>query len=322
MLLFFIALTWAEAFAATPKYSERTDVQAFIRDMVDRHGFVERELQHLFSRTRRVDPILEAISAPREKSRDWASYRASFITERRVSAGIEFWKRHRRAFERAEKEYGVPAEYIAAIIGVETFYGRQTGRFRVVDALSTLAFDYPPRSPYFREELENYLLLARDAGVDLFSVRGSYAGAVGIPQFMPSSTRRYAVDFDGNGRIDLSGSATDAIGSVANYLRAHGWQPGGEVMRPATVDGERWRAYAGIEPQYAWKEIIDAGVNAQGAEAGPAVVVDLESPGNAGEARVGFRNFYVLTRYNRSAFYAAAVHDLAAELKKSYVRGR
>jgi membrane-bound lytic murein transglycosylase B len=306
---------------ATPKYSERPEVQAFVRDMVDRHGFVEKELLFLFSRVRRAEPVLEAISAPRERSRDWNSYRATFITERRISAGVQFWKRHRRAFERAEKQYGVPAQYIAAIIGVETFYGRQTGKFRVVDALSTLAFDYPARAPYFREELENYLLLSRDGGLDVFSVRGSYAGAVGIPQFMPGSTRRYAVDFDGNGRIDLSGSATDAIGSVANYLHAHGWQPGGEVMRPAQVSGERWRAYSGIEPAHTLAELAQAGATTDGAEAGPATLVELESP-DGPQVRVGFRNFFVLTRYNRSAFYAAAVHDLAAALKKSYVLGR
>jgi membrane-bound lytic murein transglycosylase B len=165
MKTFFVVMILVSgiALAATPKYSERPDVQAFIRDMVERHGFVERELRHLFSRVQRADPVLEAISTPREKSRDWGTYRASFITERRIAAGIEFWKRHRRAFERAEKQYGVPAEYIAAIIGVETYYGRQTGRWRVVDALTTLAFDYPPRAPYFREELEQYLLLARAA---------------------------------------------------------------------------------------------------------------------------------------------------------------
>jgi membrane-bound lytic murein transglycosylase B len=310
------------AVAATPKYSERSDVQAFIRDMVDRHGFVQGELQHLFSRVRRAEPILEAIAAPREKSRAWGDYRATFITEPRIAAGVEFWKRHRRSLERAEREYGVPPQYVAAIIGVETFYGRQTGRWRVVDALTTLAFDYAPRSRYFREELEHYLLLARDAGIDVFSVRGSYAGAVGIPQFMPGSSRRYAVDFDGNGRVDLQRSAADAIGSVANYLRAHGWQREGEVMRAAQASGERWRAYVGIEPQFALQEILASGVTADGIDAGPAVLVELESPERPSELRIAFRNFYVLTRYNRSAFYASAVHDLALELKKAYDLGR
>jgi membrane-bound lytic murein transglycosylase B len=310
------------ASANPARYSERPEVKAFIRDMVDRHGFVERELTFLFSRVQRAAPILEAIAAPREKSRAWGDYRATFVTEPRIAAGVEFWKRHRRAFERAEQRYGVPPEYVAAIIGVETYYGRQTGKWRVVDALATLAFDYPPRAPYFREELENYLLLARDSGVDVFSMRGSYAGAVGIPQFMPGSSRRFAVDFDGNGKVDLQRSVADAIGSVANYLHAHGWQRGGEVMRPAQATGERWRAYAGIEPQFTLKEIIDAGVKTADPEAGPAVLVELESPERPSEVRVGFRNFYVITRYNRSSFYASAVHDLAVELKKAYDENR
>ena len=150
-----------------------------------------------------------------------------------------------RTLERAEREYGVPPEYIVAIIGVETFYGRNTGRWRVIDALTTLAFDYPPRAEFFRNELEQYLLLARDAGIDVFSVRGSYAGAIGIPQFMPGSTRRYAVDFDGNGAIDLRRSPADAIGSVANFLKQHGWQRGARrcCSRRAS-SGEAWRAYA------------------------------------------------------------------------------
>jgi membrane-bound lytic murein transglycosylase B len=153
-------------------------------------------------------------------------------------------------------------------------------------------------------------------------MRGSYAGAVGIPQFMPGSTRRFAVDFDGNGRIDLRGSPADAIGSVANYLRAHGWQPGGEVMRPAQVSGERWRAYSGLEPAHTLAELSQAGAAIDGEPGGAATLVELEAPDGAAQVRVGFRNFYVLTRYNRSAFYAAAVHDLALELKKTYVLGR
>ena len=322
LLLFLGVLFLGAGLAAQPRYHQRADVQAFIREMVERHGFVERELQHLFAKVQRAEPILEAIAAPREKSRAWEDYRASFITERRIAAGVEFWKRHRRSLERAEEKYGVAPEYVAAIIGVETYYGRQMGKWRVVDALTTLAFDYPPRAPYFREELENYLLLSRDAGADVFAARGSYAGAVGIPQFMPGSTRRYAVDFDGNGRVDLLKSPTDAIGSVANYLAAHGWTRGAVVMRPATASGERWRGFVGIEPRHALKEIIDAGVSVEEVDAGPAVLVELESPERPSELRVAFRNFYVITRYNRSAFYASAVHDLAVELRKAYDLGK
>jgi membrane-bound lytic murein transglycosylase B len=311
-----------QAAANGPSYAERPEVQAFILEVSARHGFAEEELLYLFSRVQRTEPVLEAIQPPPPKARSWEEYRGNFVNPRRIAAGQGFWKTHRRALARAERRYGVPAEYIVAIIGVETFYGRYAGRWRVVDALTTLAFDYPPRAPYFREELEQYLLLARDAGVDVFSMRGSYAGAVGIPQFMPGSSRRYAVDFDGNGRVDLLRSAADAIGSVANYLRAHGWQPGAEVMRPAQVSGEGWRAYAGIEPRHSLKELAGAGISVGEVEGAAAVLVELESPQRPSEVRVGFHNFYVLTRYNRSAFYASAVHDLAVELKRAYDLGR
>jgi membrane-bound lytic murein transglycosylase B len=185
----------------------------------------------------------------------------------------------------------------------------------VVDALATLAFDYPPRADYFRSELENYLLLARDSGVDVFSVRGSYAGAIGIPQFMPASTRRYAVDFDGDGTIDLRNSVADAIGSVANFLSQHGWQRGAEVQFPVRLSGEAWRSYAdgSVEPKHAIADLLGAGVQAEKLPAGlaseRAALIDLGS-----EQRLALQNFYVITRYNRSAFYASAVADLAQAL--------
>ena len=211
---------------------------------------------------------------------------------------------------------------MVAIIGVETFYGRHTGRWRVVDALTTLAFDYPPRARFFRGELEHYLLLARDSGVNVFSIRGSYAGAIGMPQFMPGSTRRYAVDFDGDGAIDLRRNAADAIGSVANFLKQHGWRRGGEVLLEASVSGEAYKPYAdgGLRPRATLAELAQAGVRVVGLpserEAERGVLVELESPGQPGEFRVGLHNFYVLTRYNRSAFYAAVVADLAQALRE------
>jgi membrane-bound lytic murein transglycosylase B len=218
---------------------------------------------------------------------------------------------------------------IVAIIGVETFYGRHTGRWRVVDALSTLAFDYPPRAEFFRQELENYLVLARDTGVDVFSVHGSYAGAIGIPQFMPSSYLKYAVDFDGNGVSELRASPADAVGSVGNFLKQHGWRAGEPVLVAANLQGEAWRAYANgdIEPRHALGELQKAGIDAQAgiaAQAGAqgeakaeakAVLIELGTPQRASDWRVGFHNFWVLTRYNRSAFYASAVYDLAQELR-------
>ncbi|MGE5638762.1 MAG: lytic murein transglycosylase B [Clostridia bacterium] len=304
-------------------YSERPDVQAYIREVVERHGFVEKELVFLFSRLRPVDPVLKAIAAPPDKARSWQEYRALFLTERRIAGGAAFWSANRAALARAERDFGVPAEYIVAIIGVETLYGRNTGRFRVVDALATLAFDYPPRADFFRDELTSFLLMARDEGLDVFALRGSYAGAFGIPQFMPGSARRFAVDFDSSGAIDLSRSAADAIGSVANFLRRHGWQPGQPVLLPARVQGEAFRRYAtaSVEPLATVGELAAAGVAVSpqaGAPVDPAsraVLIELANPGQASEFRVGLQNFYAITRYNRSAFYASAVHDLAQAVK-------
>ena len=306
-------------------YAERPEVQAFVRDMVKRHGFVESELKRVFVRVQRAGPVLDAISRPAERVRTWEDYRAALLTERRIAEGVEFWKKYRNTLERAEKKYGVAPEYVVAIIGVETFYGRNTGNWRVVDALTTLAFDYPPRASFFRSELEQYLLFARGAGVDVFSVRGSYAGAIGLPQFMPSSTRAYAVDFDGNGRIDLQRSRVDAIGSVANFLRVHGWQRDADVLLEARVAGDAWRAYAdGLEPKHSMVELRQAGVEFDSPQPAGAQValIELASAERPSDFRVGLRNFYVITRYNRSAFYAAAVADLARALRKSYDFGR
>ena len=312
---------------ADGSYAKRPEVRAFVRDVAARHGFAERELLQVFARIKRTEPVLESIKPPPPKARSWEEYRAIFVNEQRVAAGRAYWSTHRAALERAQREYGVPAEYMLAIIGVETYYGRNMGRWRVVEALSTLAFDYPPRADFFRSELENYLLLARERKLDLFAVRGSYAGAIGIPQFMPSSTRRYAVDFDGDGAVDLQGNATDAIGSVANFLKEHGWQPGGEVMFEARPEGTEWRPYAdgGVEPRFPLADLKRAGVSFAdaGQEGGTlAALVELETPDKPSAYRVGLRNFYVLTRYNRSAFYASAVAELAQALKQDQEAGK
>lgn len=308
--------------SAHANYAERPEVQEFVREVAERHGFVERELLFLFSRVRRTEPVLDAIKPPPPKARSWEEYRGNFVNERRIAAGVEFWRKHRRALERAEKLYGVAPQYVVAIIGVETLYGRNAGRWRVVDALTTLAFDYPPRAPYFRSELEHYLLLSRERNTDVFSVRGSYAGAIGIPQFMPSSTRRFAVDFDGNGQVDLRRSPSDAIGSVANFLREHGWVPGGEVLLEARVNGEAWRRLAdgSVDPKHVLRDLRAAGVEFPDSQedSKQAALVELETPERPSDYRIGLQNFYVLTRYNRSAFYATAVHDLAQAVKLRY----
>ena len=310
VLLTLVAPAFAQAF------TERPEVQAFIGEVVERHGFVERELKRVFSRVQRVEPTLQLI-LPAERP-SWDDYRAQFVNETRITRGLEFWKANRRALKRAEQRYGVPAQYLVAIIGVETNYGRNMGRYRVIDALSTLAFDYPPRASFFRRELEQYLLLAREEGLDVFSLRGSYAGAIGIPQFMPTSLRRYAVDFNGDGRIDLTRSAADAVGSVANFLKEHGWQPGEAVLFRAKPSPEALARYVdgSVEPKTRIAELL-----ASGLELEPAPPVPSPAPEALGvlvalgaEYRVGLQNFYVITRYNRSALYASAVSDLADAL--------
>jgi peptidoglycan lytic transglycosylase B len=307
-------------------YAERPEVQAFVHQLVERHGFVRGELQRVFKRVKRADPVLDAIARPAERVRTWEEYRALLITERRMAEGVEFWRKYRHTLERAERRYGVRPEYVVAIIGVETFYGRNTGNWRVVDALTTLAFDYPPRASFFRSELEHYLLFARAAGIDVFSVRGSYAGAMGLPQFMPSSARAYAVDFDGNGHIDLLKSRADAIGSVGNFLKQHGWQRDADVLVDARVQGDAWRPFAdgGFEPKHSMVALRQAGIEFDSPQpAGASVaLIELASAEKPSDYRVGLRNFYVITRYNRSAFYAAAVADLARELRRGYDLGR
>jgi len=309
--------------AATP-YAERDDVRQFIAEMVDRHGFVKNELRTLFRMARFQPAIIKAITPPTQaRAKSWQAYRALFLTSQRIEAGVEFRQRHATALARATELYGVPEEIIVAIIGVETVYGRNTGSYRVIDALSTLAFDYRPRAEFFRAELEQFLLFARDAGIDTLSLKGSYAGAIGIPQFMPGSYRRYAVDLDGDGRQDLSGSFADAIGSVANFLKSHGWETGRPVAFAVEVQGENYRKLvdAGIKPIYRCRDFADFGISIGiGADANadaPCALIELATPDEPSQYLAGLNNFYVLTRYNRSSMYAAAVLELAQAVKSA-----
>lgn len=313
-------LALATPAAAAGSFAARAEVRSFIREMVERHGFVASELEFLFARIRRLEQVLKAIAPARDpRERSWRAYRERFVNDSRIAEGVEFWRRHEAALARAAAEHGVPEEIVVAILGVETLYGRNTGAHRVVDALATLAFDYPPRADYFRSELEQFLLFARERELDVFSVRGSYAGAIGIAQFMPGSYRRWAVDFDGDGATDLRASAVDAVGSVANFLRAHGWRRGEPVALAALVSGSAHRALleAGIEPRFALRELRAHGIETPESLAvdTPAALIELATPGAPTEYRLGLVNFYVLTRYNRSSFYAAAVQDLARELR-------
>jgi membrane-bound lytic murein transglycosylase B len=303
-------------------YAGRRDVRQFIAEMVQKHGFARSELRTLFSRARFQRAVIAAITPPTEpRAKSWQAYRALFLTPERIEAGVEFRAQQREALARAAAIYGVPEEIIVAIIGVESVYGRNTGNYRVIDALSTLAFDYPPRAEFFRAELESFLLYARDAGIDTLALKGSYAGAIGIAQFMPDSYRRYAVDMDGDGKEDLSGSFADAIGSIANFLKAHGWESGQPVAYTAQVQGDNYRRLidAGIKPGYRYGDLANFGVSAAGDAAdAPCALIELTTPDEPSEYLVGFTNFYVLTRYNRSSMYAAAVLELAQAVKSAY----
>jgi len=312
-----LLLAAALAVAAEP-YIHRDDVRAFVTEMVDRHGFEEEQLLAHFRRAKPTPAIIQAIKPPADPgARSWQAYRARFVEPVRIGRGLEFWRRHETTLARAEAIFGVPAEIIVAIIGVETLYGRNPGRFHAFNALTNLAFDYPPRAELFRRELEALLLLARDEQRDPWHYKGSFAGAIGLPQFLPSSIRAWAVDFDSNGSIDLAVSGVDAIGSVARFLAEHGWRNGEPIALPAKVSGGDTLALLaeGIRPVRLPADMAPFGVEADGAPEQPAALIDLITPDAETEYRLGFNNFFVLTRYNRSSFYAAAVMDLAERLK-------
>ncbi len=312
----------ANAGQAAP-YRARPDVDAFIVDMVARHGFLVGELEAMFARVRRDDSVLRLIApAPTDFRKSWRSYRARFLGPVRIREGLRFWEENESWLALATARYGVPPEIIVAILGVETMYGRITGDVRVVDALATLAFDYPRRADYFRSELEQFLLYVRDERLDAFSLRGSFAGAIGLPQFMPGSIRRYAVDLDGDGHVDLRNNAADAIGSVGNFLAEHGWRSGEPVVFDARYGTESRLAplvEAGIRPQFTIGELAGYGVASREPVSLdlPLALIDLPNGDDETSYFLGAQNFYVITRYNRSSFYAMAVYDLARALAEA-----
>nr|WP_017876951.1 MULTISPECIES: lytic murein transglycosylase B [unclassified Janthinobacterium] len=305
-------------------FAEWKQVGQFLDDIAAKHQFDRAELDALMAKVRYVDSAIQLMKpAPPGKPKNWQAYRARFVEPVRIDAGVKFWNDNAEALARAESVYGVPADIIVGIIGVETVYGRNTGRFRVLDALTTLAFSYPEtptrlaRMEFFRGELESALLFARQGGVDPLSLLGSYAGAVGLPQFMPSSILKHAVDFDGDGRIDLRGSAGDAIGSVAHFLVQHGWQR--DLARPfalpvAVSPGRAWEPFIGqgLEAKFRPDELLAAGVSSDTPLPGGRLfgLVDLQNGSEATEYWLGSANFFAITQYNRSYFYAMSVLDL------------
>ena len=303
--------------------ADRPDVQAFIREMVARHGFNAAQLRATFARAHAQPSIIAAMSKPAE-AKPWYAYRAIFVNPKRIQGGVEFWRANAAALTEAERIYGVPPEIVVAIIGVETQYGGNMGKYRVLEALATLAFDYPRRAAYFRKELENFLLLARAEGIDPLAPRGSYAGAMGYGQFMPGSFQSFAVDFDGDGHRDLWRNPRDAIGSIANYFKKNGWRGGEPVATPARVEGSRYPAL--VSRQLGQPKDSVASLRAQGvvplepvSGAQSAMLLEFEDR-DGPEYWLGFDNFYVITRYNRSQLYAMAAYQLSQAIGGQYAR--
>lgn len=304
-------------------YLERDDVRSFIDTMQSEHGIEAAEIERVLG-SARFQPTVYRLIGPEPTLpttpvvRNYPAYRAKFLTKTRIAAGMRYWENHAKYLRRAEIEFGVPAEVILGILGVETAYGRNTGSFRVVDALATIAFDGPRRQEYFRDELKELLLLSQETGLDPLDIKGSYAGAMGLPQFMPSSYRRYAVDFDRDGKVDLANSPADAIGSIASYLSAHGWTEG----EPATVAvklpaGKESELVTGLTRAHRVEDLRGLGVKFRDADVpdDACSVIELPVPGKPAKYVAGFANFEAITAYNRSTFYASAVLDLAHAIR-------
>ena len=309
------------------EFLERNEVRQFIREVAAEHQLDQHRLAGHFTGLSSQQGIIDAISTPAERTLTWGEYRGIFLKNKRIEQGREFISEHRSLLSRATEEFGVPASVITAIIGVETFYGRITGKHKVIEALATLAFDYPPRAKFFRAELEEFLVLSTKEGWDPAQIKGSYAGAMGYPQFISSSYRQYAVDFDGDGKRDLHGNIADVIGSVANYLAVHGWKADAPVAsRWQTADGKDVGDRADVialkrkslKPQIALSTIKNLGykpdlpsVFDQAERDEEFVSVMLLQGLDKQETWVGYKNFYVITRYNHSHLYAMAVLQLS-----------
>jgi len=324
-LALLLAVAGGAASAATAgNYANRPEVRAFIAELAADEGFDAHALRRLFAHARYQPKVIVAISRPVLSPPRWYEYAPRFLAPERVDAGRVFWRDHAAALARAEDELGVPQEVIVAILGVETYYGRNLGSYPVFDTLTTLAFDYPRRAAFFRGELKEFLLWAREQGISPLLPKGSYAGAIGPAQFMPGSIRAYGLDFNGDGRVDLAGDADDAIGSVALYLSRHGWQRGQPIMEPARIEAEEPEAGVlggfdeGITERRGLADWVREGVTGftipGDLAPDPVGLLMLEEPSVPSYWLV-FNNWYVLTRYNRSRLYASAVWELAQALK-------
>jgi len=291
-------------------------IPEFIDEMVSKHAFNREELVQAFKLAERRQSVIDSFTAPSTR-KTWLEYRDSFVNDNRIREGLQFWKSNAEALQRAENQFGVPREIVVALIGVETLYGNHTGKFSTLDVLTTLAFDYPRRADFFRGELEQFLLLTREQGIDPTQVKGSYAGALGIPQFMPSSYRKYALDFDGDGKIDLRHDPVDAIGSVANYFSQFGWIKGAPVTVRVKISEDSQKVILG-------KMLTVSEWVASGVKINPEMNDDLRARlmaftiSDGKEFWLAFDNFDVITRYNNSDYYAMAVFQLAQALREAH----
>lgn len=308
--------TCLSAASCVDNIQQTEPVGAFIEKMAADYRFDKAELTELFASVAVKDDILKKMAKPAE-GLPWHQYRKIFITPARIDGGVKFWRENAEALADAQRRYGVPAEIIVAIIGVETLYGQHTGKHRVLDALYTLAFAYPPRSEFFRAELESFLLLCREEHINPLELTGSYAGAMGMPQFMPSSFRAYAADFDNDGRRDIWHDKADVIASVANYFVKHHWQTGRPIALPVTAEGERYKTILNnqLKPDLRLAELESLNLKISAPLALETKVKVLELKQEQGvELWAGLDNFYCLTRYNRSPLYAMAVYQLSQSI--------
>ncbi len=300
------------------------DVKNFVDSMVSGHSYDRDTLEGVLAQANTQESILEAIARPAQRRKEWHKYRRIFLTEARVKAGAAFWREHDEDLQRISEETGVDVEILVGIIGVETYFGRITGNYRVLDALATLAFEYPPRAKFFRSELEQFLLLVREEGMDAIDATGSYAGAMGRPQFMPSSFRAYAVDSSSDGKRDIWSNWADVMGSIANYFVRHGWRTDDQVVVQASL-GNQWRGDPPenkLKPEETITSLSHQGVLFATDLPGENRSQLLTLKGDDGEEHwVGFHNFFVITRYNRSVMYALAVHQLGQEIAIEVDRG-
>lgn len=309
------SLLFVMLFALSAQSADMPGIAPFIDEMVTRHHFKREELERAFAAAERRQDVIDALDKP-ATTRPWLEYRSNFINPKRINGGLQFWITHAEALRRAEQQYGVPQEIIVGIIGVETLYGRHPSRYRTLDTLITLAFDYPRRSDFFRRELEEYLLLVREQGFDLLAVKSSFAGALGIPQFMPSNYRRFAVDYNGNGKVDIMNEPEDAIGSVANYFMHYGWRSGEPVAMLSRVDDAGRLGNGGeVRPFLSWKESGVVPLKSTNGFMPPANLLDFTLDKGNKEYWLAFPNFTVIMRYNNSSYYAMSVLQLAEAVR-------